>query len=204
MLDIDQLTHRYGSRVVLNSVSAQLPANGISMLVGDNGAGKTTLLRIILGILRPTAGSVRWHGQPIRPSARDTFPVFDTPAFHPRLTGLQNARTLAPDCDISAVPLLSTEQLRTPVGELSHGQRMRLSLMLALGSSARLLLLDEPATGLDRSSWERVREALLERSRTSAIVVTGHIAELYAGMATTTVHQADGKLTTGAKPCELV
>ena len=66
MLDIDQLTHRYGSRVVLNSVSAQLPANGISMLVGDNGAGKTTLLRIILGILRPTAGSVRWHGQPIR------------------------------------------------------------------------------------------------------------------------------------------
>ena len=77
-------------------------------------------------------------------------------------------------------------------------------LVRALATQPKLLLLDEPATGLDRSSWERLREALLERSRTSAIVVTGHIAELYAGMATTTVHLADGKLTTGAKPCELV
>jgi ABC-2 type transport system ATP-binding protein len=149
--------------------------------MGPNGAGKTTLLRCLLGLV-PHTGDIRWNGKPIDPSERLVFPVFDEAPFYPRLTGRQNLAVLAPEALGRPSEYVDDHLLRQPFGRYSRGQRMRLALAAALNSGAELIVLDEPANGLDRETMVALRTDLIAMRTDCTIVLTGHQLEFYEDM----------------------
>jgi ABC-2 type transport system ATP-binding protein len=151
------LGHRYGRTWALRECTLRLPRQKVIGLVGPNGAGKTTLLHVLVGLLRPTTGSVRvLGGVPGRPSSRRRvgFVAQDKPLY----PGFTVAESLAmggwlnPGFD-AATARRRLEALDIPlrrrVGKLSGGQRAQVALALALGKQPDLVILDEPLSSLD-------------------------------------------------------
>ena len=150
--------------------------------LGPNGAGKTTVLRMLLGLITPTAGEVRLFGRdPLVHGARALDGVagfVEAPRFYPYLTGRKNLELLAAldggdaarriDEVLDVVEL--TDRQRHKVGGYSHGMRQRLGVAAALLRDPRLLLLDEPATGLDPAGMRDMR-ALVARLSLSGTTV---------------------------------
>ena len=151
------LGRRYGSRYALRNCTLALPAGQVIGLVGPNGAGKTTLLSMVVGLLRPSTGTVRVFGHPPRsPLARTQvgFVAQDKPLYR-RFTVAETLRMggwLNPGWDqrLAAARMAQAGIDETQkVGRLSGGQRSQLALAMALGKRPRLLVLDEPVADLD-------------------------------------------------------
>lgn len=158
-LTIDGLGRRYGTVWGLRDCRLDLPAGRVAALVGPNGAGKTTLLELIVGLLAPTEGSVRVFGQPVAGERAETKALVGFVAQdHPLYAGfrvsdlLEMGRRLNPRWD-QALAEDRLAQVGIPpekrAGHLSGGQRAQVCLTLALAKRPRLLILDEPAAGLD-------------------------------------------------------
>ena len=155
------LAKRYGPRVALDGLDLRVPEGVVYGFLGPNGAGKTTTMRILTGLVRPDAGRVELLGRPFgRGDRRRLFEVgalIESPAFYPFLSGRENLRALA--ATGAPVPsgrideLLTLVNLRDRAGDkvsgYSLGMKQRLGIAGALLSDPRLLLLDEPANGLD-------------------------------------------------------
>ena len=161
MLAVRGLTKRLGQRHAVRGASFRVGRGGIHGLLGPNGAGKTTTLRMLLGVVRPDSGTIELDGRPLRsdvPRGRCGIAGFvETPGFYPYLTASRNLELLSawdgpassarvPDV-LRQVGLADRAQSR--VRGLSTGMRQRLGLAAALISEPEVLLLDEPATGLD-------------------------------------------------------
>jgi ABC-2 type transport system ATP-binding protein len=176
------LVKRYGDLVAVDNVDLNVSAGDIYGYLGPNGAGKTTSLRMLLGLIRPDAGEVRLFGRdPLIDGARALDGVagfVEAPRFYPYMSGLRNLQLLASyDGDGAAGRI--DESLRTvdlhqrggdKVGGYSHGMRQRLGIAAALLRAPRLLLLDEPATGLDPAGMRDMR-ALIRRLAGEGITV---------------------------------
>jgi len=171
----------------LEDAGFALPGGMIMGLVGANGAGKTTLLKIIMGILRPDAGEVRFLGQDLRllgPSLRQRIAyVGDEPRYPPELR-LRTLKTVHArfhaDWDEGAWKGLMADFGLDPAlraGELSLGMRTKFALTLALARSADLLVLDEPTTGLDPVFRRELLQLLSTRIQDEgrAILFSTHI-----------------------------
>jgi ABC-2 type transport system ATP-binding protein len=161
MLEVTDLTKRYGDVLALAGCSLQVPAGHLVGLLGPNGAGKTTVMRTLFGLVLPDAGTVRWRGRPVdwrswrrfgyMPEERGLYPGMRTAeqiAYFGRLSGLS-----APDATAAArqwigrLGLAGREDSR--VDRLSHGNQQRVQLAVALVHNPDLLVLDEPFAGLD-------------------------------------------------------
>jgi heme ABC exporter ATP-binding subunit CcmA len=168
------LARRFGHVVALRSVSLSVAPGEVVLLAGPNGAGKSTLLRVLAGLVRPTSGSVTIGGEQLRasPSARaaigflshQTFLYDDLTArenlrFAARLQGLDSIETRVMDA-LNAAGLLQRAESRAAV--LSHGSRQRLSIARATLHAPRVLLLDEPFSGLDAASVRRLSESMAD------------------------------------------
>lgn len=164
VVSIESLTKVLPHRVVaLDGVDLTVTAGQAMGLAGPNGAGKSTLLRILLGLVRPTSGTARLFGEPVRPGAKMLSRVgalVDGPGFVPYLTGRDNLRLAvrSSGATISAeqfAAALDSSGLGTaldrPYRSYSHGMRYRLGLAQAMIGRPDLLILDEPTTGLDPS-----------------------------------------------------
>ena len=163
------LVKRYGEIVAVDHVDLNVRAGDVYGYLGPNGAGKTTSLRMALGLIRPTEGTVTLFGRdPQRDGARALDGVagfVEAPRFYPYLSGMANLRLLASlDGDGAAARIESalatvdlTPRARHKVGGYSHGMRQRLGIAAALLRSPRLLILDEPATGLDPAGMRDMR-----------------------------------------------
>jgi ABC-2 type transport system ATP-binding protein len=163
------LVKRYGDLVAVDHVDLSVEPGDVFGYLGPNGAGKTTSLRMLLGLIRPTAGSVRLFGRDVDLGARalDGIAGFvEGPTFYPYLSGRQNLRLLA-DYDGAGArsrieEVLEVVQLRERGGDrvrgYSHGMRQRLGIAAALLRNPRLLLLDEPTTGLDPAGMRDMRD----------------------------------------------
>ncbi len=176
------LVKRYGELIAVDRVDLNVSAGDIYGYLGPNGAGKTTSLRMLLGLIRPDAGEVRLFGRdPLLDGARALDGVagfVEAPRFYPYMTGRRNLQLLAAyDGDGAAGRI--EESLRTvdldqrgddKVGGYSHGMRQRLGIAAALLRQPRLLLLDEPATGLDPAGMRDMR-ALIRRLAAEGITV---------------------------------
>jgi ABC-2 type transport system ATP-binding protein len=182
------LFKRYGELVAVDRVDLTVEKGDVFGYLGPNGAGKTTSLRMMLGLIAPTAGEVRLFGRdPNADGARALDGVagfVEGPRFYPYLSGRRNLRLLA-DLDGGAAAERIDEVLdiveladraKDKVGGYSHGMRQRLGIAASLLRDPKLLLLDEPTTGLDPAGMRDMRE-LVKRlaSEGITILLSSHI-----------------------------
>jgi ABC-2 type transport system ATP-binding protein len=166
------LVKRYGDVVAVAGVDLTVEPGDVFGYLGPNGAGKTTSLRMMLGLIRPTEGSAKLFGRdPLVDGVKALEGVagfVEGPRFYPYLSGRKNLRLLAdydePSSSSRIEEVLETVELRDRakdrVGGYSHGMRQRLGIAAALLRKPRLLLLDEPATGLDPAGMRDMRDLI--------------------------------------------
>jgi ABC-2 type transport system ATP-binding protein len=166
------LVKQYGDIVAVAGVDLTVEPGDVFGYLGPNGAGKTTSLRMMLGLIRPTAGSAKLFGRdPIVDGAKALEGVagfVEGPRFYPYLTGRRNLQLLAdydePSSRSRIEEVLETVELRDRakdrVGGYSHGMRQRLGIAASLLRQPQLLLLDEPATGLDPAGMRDMRDLI--------------------------------------------
>jgi ABC-2 type transport system ATP-binding protein len=179
------LVKKYGELVAVDHVDLTVEPGDVFGYLGPNGAGKTTSLRMLLGLIRPTEGSISIFGRDphvVGANALDGVAGFvEGPTFYPYLSALRNLRLLAAyDAGERAVKrsrieeLLELVELRDrgddKVGGYSHGMRQRLGIAAALLRDPKLLLLDEPTTGLDPAGMRDMRD-LVRRLASEGITV---------------------------------
>jgi ABC-2 type transport system ATP-binding protein len=185
-IDVVGLTKRFRDHVAVDDLSMTVPTGAITGFVGPNGAGKTTTMRMLLGLVTPNAGTGTVLGEPISEPRRYLQRVgalIDSPAFYPSLTGRQNLHFLARlggvdshrvDETLSIVGL--TKRGGDAYGTYSLGMKQRLGIAAALVPEPDLLLLDEPANGLDPAGIRGIRELLVGLAeRGTTILVSSHL-----------------------------
>jgi ABC-2 type transport system ATP-binding protein len=169
-IEVRGLVKRYGEITAVDHVDLTVNPGDVFGYLGPNGAGKTTSLRMMLGLIRPSEGSVRLFGRDpqVSVAALDGVAGFvEAPSFYPYLTGRDNLRlcsALDGESTTTIEEVLEIVELRDrakdKVKGYSHGMRQRLGIASALLRNPRLLLLDEPATGLDPAGMRDMRELI--------------------------------------------
>jgi ABC-2 type transport system ATP-binding protein len=191
---VDRLVKRYKATTAVDGISFSLPAGSVTGLLGGNGAGKTTTIAMIMGLVAPTAGSVRVLGAAMpreryRVLHRMNFesPYVDMPT---RLTVRQNLSVFAQLYGVSdvearigrlAADLDLVEFLDRPNGKLSAGQKTRVSLAKALLNRPEVLLLDEPTASLDPDTADWVRSRLEDyrvNERATVLLASHNMSEV--------------------------
>lgn len=187
LLEVRGLARRFAGGRGIEDVSLTAPAGSVTGFIGVNGAGKSTTLRCILGLVRPDAGEIRLFGAPASrgarrlvgflPEERGLFPrerARDAIAFHGRLKGMDRRSALAAaDRLLERIGLAGRERAR--IEALSKGNAQRVQILCALAHAPRLLLLDEPLSGLDPVAQAEVLSLFAEfRSGGGAIVFSTH------------------------------
>jgi ABC-2 type transport system ATP-binding protein len=186
-VEVRGLCKSYGELVAVDDVDLRVEAGDVFGYLGPNGAGKTTSLRMMLGLIKPSAGSVRLFGRDPQASVKALEGVagfVEAPSFYPYLSGRANLDLLAaldggeskqriPEA-LEIVGL--SDRAKDRVGTYSHGMRQRLGIAAALLREPRLLLLDEPATGLDPGGMRDMRDLIRDLSgRGMTVLLSSHL-----------------------------
>jgi ABC-2 type transport system ATP-binding protein len=199
------LTKTYGSRNAVDGVSIEVPTGVIAGFVGPNGAGKTTTIRMLLALVHPTAGHVEVLGAPATRPA-DYLPrvgaLIEAPAFYPGLSARRNLEILATLGGIGTqrvAPLLAQVGLQGREGDAvktySLGMRQRLGIAAALLPTPALLILDEPANGLDPAGILEIRQLLRHlRNQGLTILISSHLLAEVEQIADWIILLNDGKV----------
>jgi ABC-2 type transport system ATP-binding protein len=178
VIAISGLVKRYRDVVAVDGVTLEVPTGSVCGLLGRNGAGKTTTFKCLLGFAKPDAGEVRFNGAPL---VTETFAklgyVPERPALYLWLTVQQHLeivrRSQPAYDDAFARELLATFRLdgRKKAGRLSKGQQTALSLIVALSTRPTVLILDEPASGLDPVMQRVVLDLLIDAATSGATIL---------------------------------
>jgi ABC-2 type transport system ATP-binding protein len=191
VIEIDGLHKSYrrrkGTTIAIGGLDLAVPEGGVYGFLGPNGSGKTTTIRCVLGLARPTAGNIQLLGRPVpdglRDAIRQTGAIVETPALFPTMTGRENLRLLA---SIDKIGPRRVDETLDQVGlgdraddlvkRYSLGMKQRLALAAAVLKDPALLILDEPANGLDPAGMREVRQLLrrlADEGRT--VFVSSHV-----------------------------
>lgn len=184
------VVREFGPGIGVSGIDLSVDAGQIHALVGLNGAGKTTLLRLLLGMLRSTAGSITIDGEDLRDATPATWARLGHLVDHPLAYGELDTRTniaigarlhglprseVAAACDDILTELDLGDYAGVRSRKLSLGNRQRLGLAVALVHRPSLIVLDEPAIGLDPAGIILLRQLLLRRARDGAgVIVSSH------------------------------
>ena len=206
-ITVDHVTKSFGPETVLRNVSLNLRAGAIHGIIGRNGSGKTVLMKCVCGFMNPNQGEIRVFGRHIGRDcdfAPDTGMLIETPGFLPHETGLNNLLWLArlgKRAPKERVKELIRQvgldpALKKPVSQYSLGMRQRLGIAQALLDDPKLLILDEPMNGLDKTGVRDMRALLLglrEEGRT--ILLASHFAQDVDELCDTVSEMDQGVLT---------
>ena len=215
MIEVENLTKRFRKTVAVDDLSFKVREGAITGFLGPNGAGKTTTLRVILGLVHPTAGKATVMGRLYRQLESPTQQVgavLEATDFHPGRSGRNHLRVLAA---ATGIPRSRVEEVLEVVdlqgaagrraGGYSLGMRQRLSLAGALLGDPRILVLDEPANGLDPQGIRWLREflrSLAAEGRT--IFISSHVLAELEQIVDEVVIIHRGKFVVQASTAELV
>jgi len=204
MIHIENLWKKFGRFDALRGLSFDVPEGSAFAMIGANGAGKTTTIKVLMNILEPTRGSATLLGVNSRNiSARELAQigyVSENQDMPSRLTVEEYTtylRLFYPTWDRDLEVSIS-RQLRLPldrkIGDLSHGMRMKMALMCALPYRPKLLILDEPFSGLDPLIRDEFMEGLLDQAGKMTILISSHELGEIDGVATHVAFLDEGKL----------
>jgi ABC-2 type transport system ATP-binding protein len=193
-LEARGLTKRFGSTTAVDNLTFAIEPGRITGFLGPNGAGKTTTLRMLLGLVHATGGEALVEGAPyrkLRDPARTVGAVLEASSYHPGRSGRNHLRVLATAAGIPSGRVDETlEQVelsgpaRRPVKTYSLGMRQRLSVAAALLGSPSLLVLDEPANGLDPEGIRWLRNFLRSFADSGGTVfISSHVLAEIAQLA---------------------
>jgi ABC-type multidrug transport system ATPase subunit len=185
LVEAEHLSKRYGSRTAVDAIDLSVRRGEVYGFLGPNGAGKTTTLRMLVGLVRPTSGTVRvLDGIPGEPGVLARVgALIEEPAFYPYLSGRDNLRVAARYAGRSTRGLdtvLELVQLRARAadryGTYSLGMKQRLGVAAALLKDPELLILDEPTNGLDPAGMADMRALIRElRDLGHTVLLSSHL-----------------------------
>ncbi len=215
-LEVRNLERAFGNLRAVDRIDLTVKPGETIGFLGSNGAGKTTTMRMILNIVGPDAGTIRWNGQPVTGEVRKSFGympqerglyarmgVLDQVVYFGRLAGLaKNDAKERADYWIARVGL--SDRRKDLVQELSGGNQQRVQLAVSLVHDPDLLVLDEPFAGLDPIAAESMQEILAERSAAGAsILLSSHQLDLVEGLCDSVVIISHGKQVAAGRPIDL-
>ncbi|MGQ0553823.1 MAG: ABC transporter ATP-binding protein [Planctomycetota bacterium] len=218
LLGVESLSYRYGERVALDSVSLGLRSGEILGLLGPNGAGKTTLSSCLCGLLRPAQGRLLWRGTPFLPRTRaaDRARIGYVPqelALYDDLTARENLALFArlhgvadrePAVERGLALAGLQERADERVRRFSGGMKRRLNIAMAVLHEPELLLLDEPAVGVDPQSRHHLFEAIAALARAGcAVLYTSHSMDEVQRLCARVAIMDQGRLLAAGTPAEL-
>jgi ABC-2 type transport system ATP-binding protein len=210
------LTRRFGSINAVKSIDLTVPEHSVFGFLGPNGAGKTTTIRMLLGLLKPSAGEVHLFGSPFLSNRSEILSrvgsLVEIPSLYPHLTGRENLevirRMLALETS-SISRALSVVDLEKDAARLvkqySLGMKQRLGLAMAMLGNPELLILDEPTNGLDPAGILEMRELLRRMPKEHGITVflSSHLLNEIEQIATHIAIIHNGVLLFQGEPGEL-
>ncbi|TYS46901.1 ABC transporter ATP-binding protein [Bacillus infantis] len=197
ILETNGLTKKFGKRSAVENVDLRLAKGEIYGFLGPNGAGKTTTIRMLLGLARPTGGSIQIFGKDLKKEKlqilRKVGSLVEYPSYYGHLTAIENLEALRRILEVPksridevlAIVRLSKEAKR-PVKGFSLGMKQRLGIAAALLANPELLILDEPTNGLDPSGILEIRELIksMPAQHGMTILVSSHLLSEIDQMAT--------------------
>jgi ABC-2 type transport system ATP-binding protein len=214
VIEVRGLTKRFGQVLAVEAVSFDVERGTVTGFLGSNGAGKTTTLRMLLGLVRPDAGTATINGRPYRDTEEPLHKVgavLEASSFHPGRTARNHLRVQAMvgqadpsriDDVLDLVELTGAADRR--IGGFSLGMRQRLGLATALLTDPELLILDEPANGLDPEGVRWLRDLLRGLAADGAtVLVSSHMLAEVAQTVDAVVILDHGRLITQSSLAEL-
>lgn len=189
LIETHNLTKRYGKALSVNTLNMKVPPGAVYGFLGPNGAGKSTTLKMILGLVRPSAGAITLFGSPMDEKNRirlltDTGSLIESPSYYGHLSGEENLHIIQTlkgctksDVDEVLKTVRLTDAKNKLVGHYSLGMKQRLGLAAALLGFPKLLILDEPTNGLDPAGIQEMRELIcsLPSEYGITVVVSSHL-----------------------------
>ena len=201
------LSKRYGNNFSVNDVNLTVYEGDVYGFLGPNGAGKSTTLKMLLGLVKPTKGSVTILGKDFNENRRlilnQTGSLIESPSYYGHLTGIENMRVMqqlrkVPYVNISkALQIVRLEnQKDKKVSQYSLGMKQRLGIAMALISFPKLLILDEPTNGLDPAGIGEIRELIksLPQKYGITVIISSHLLSEIEQIATSVGIIDNGKL----------
>ena len=207
MIEAQSLTKRYGSKTAVDDISFTIPPGSVTGFLGPNGAGKSTTMRMIMGLDRPTHGTVTVNGKPYarhRSPLSEVSALLDAKAIHPGRSARSHLRTMAATHGISTrrvddvIDMTGLSSVATKrVGGFSLGMGQRLGIASAMLGDPRTLILDEPVNGLDPEGVLWVRHLVRElASEGRTVFLSSHLMSEMAQTADHLLVIGRGKILT--------
>ncbi|WP_141430922.1 ABC transporter ATP-binding protein [Bacillus sp. 03113] len=197
IIETNQLTKSFGLRKAVENVNLKIKKGEIYGFLGPNGAGKTTTIRMLLGLAKPTKGSIHIFGKDMKKEKLSVLKkvgsLVEYPSYYGHLTAYENLEAIrvllnAPKSRIEEVLSIVrlTKEAKRPVKGFSLGMKQRLGIAAALLGNPELLILDEPTNGLDPSGILEIRELIksMPKEYGMTIVVSSHLLSEIDQMAT--------------------
>lgn len=197
IIETNSLTKKFGEKSVVNNVDLKVRKGEIYGFLGPNGAGKTTTIRMLLGLARPTKGSIHIFGKDVKKEKlsilKKVGSLVEYPSYYGHLTAYENLEAVrilldAPKSRIDEVLSIVrlTNDAKRPVKGFSLGMKQRLGIATALLGNPELLILDEPTNGLDPSGIIEIRELIksMPKEHGITIVLSSHLLSEIDQMAT--------------------
>jgi len=198
LIETTDLCKQYGKTMRVNSLNLRVPEGAVYGFLGPNGAGKSTTMKMLLGLVKPTSGTIEIMGKPFNEKNRcdilaSVGSLIESPSYYGHLTGRENMEIIRRLLDLpkknieEAVHIVRMEnQMEKKVKNYSLGMKQRLGIAMALARFPKLLILDEPTNGLDPAGIEEMRELIktLPKQYGMTVMISSHILSEIDQMAT--------------------
>ncbi len=197
IIQTNNLTKRFKGRKAVNGVNMEIRKGEIYGFLGPNGAGKTTTIRMLLGLMKPTYGSIRMFNKDLTKEKiailRKVGSLVESPSYYGHLTAKENLEALRLILDVPKARIAKvleivrlTKEADRPVKGFSLGMKQRLGIAASLLANPELLILDEPTNGLDPSGIHEIRELIkkMPEEHGITVIVSSHLLSEIDHMAT--------------------